>query len=116
MRSICLLLCACFTLAAAPLRAETVPPANGEYIILTGGVSLWTWEKWKASPHDNWWMNFVRASRIRIEQIQQQVPGAQITWLVYRPAYLARAKQDNNDLIGHIQSVRDAFNIKLVFF
>ncbi len=116
MRSICLLLFACFALAAAPLRAEVVPPPNGEYIILTGGVSLWIWEKWKANPHDNWWMNFVRASRIRIEEIKQAQPDAQITWLVYRPSYERRSKQDSNDLISHITSVRDAFGVKLMWF
>ncbi len=116
MRSICLLLLACFTLAAAPVHAEVVPPANGEYIILTGGVSMWIWEKWKASPHDNWWMNFVRASRIRMEEIKTAQPDAKITWLVYRPAYEHRAKQDNNDLISHITSVRDAFGVTLMWF
>src|SRR5258708_7692681 len=95
MRSICLLLITCLLFCTAPVRAADPQPtaASGEFIVLTGGVSLWIWEKWKASPHDNWWMNFVRASRIRIEQIEQQPPGAQVPWLVYRPAYLARAKQ-----------------------
>jgi hypothetical protein len=113
------LLLAVFILATAtaPLRAEEVPPASsGEFIILTGGVSLWVWEKWKANPHDNWWMNFVRASRIRIQEIKTAQPNAQITWLVYRPAYERRAKQENNDLIGHITSVRDAFGVKLMWF
>ena len=105
-------------ISLAPLRAaETVAtPPREEYIILTGGVSLWVWEKWKAQPHDNWWMNFIRASRIRIEQIQEENPGAEITWIVYRPAYLTRAKQENNDLISHINSVRDAFKVKLIWF
>lgn len=118
MRSICLTLLACFTLAtAAPLHADPVPPASsGEFIILTGGVSLWVWEKWKANPHDNWWMNFVRASRIRIQEMREAQPDAQITWLVYRPAYEKRAKQENNDLISHIQSVRDAYGVKLMWF
>src|SRR3954468_12638975 len=117
MRSICLLLLACFTLAATPLRAEPVPPSSsGEYIILTGGVSLWVWEKWKANPHDNWWMNFVRASRIRIQEIKTAQPDAQVTWLVYRPAYEKRSRQDNNDLISHIQSVRDTYGVKLMWF
>ena len=97
---------------AAPAAAE----AGSEYIILTGGVSLWQWEKYKAAPHDNWWMNFVRAARIRIEEIKAQNPNAQITWLVYKPAYVSRSKQDANDLIGHITSVRDTFGVKLVFF
>jgi hypothetical protein len=120
MRLICLLLVVCLALCTTPVQAAGDPPMptaqSGEFIILTGGVSLWIWEKWKAAPHDNWWMNFVRASRIRIEQIQKDAPGAQITWLVYRPAYLARAKQDSNDIIGHIESVRDAYKVHLIFF
>lgn len=110
-----------FLLAFILCLASFVPtvsaaPKQGEYIIIAGGVSLWQWEKYKAAPHDNWWMNFVRASRIRIQQIQAEDPAANITWLVYRPSYIARAKQENNDLIGHIQSVRDTYKVKLVFF
>ena len=118
MRSALLILLAIFTAALAPVRAEEYVPSatSGEFIILTGGVSMWKWEKFKAEPHDNWWMNFVRASRLRIEQIQAASPGAQITWLVYRPAYLNRGRQDNADLISNINSVRDAYHVKLIYF
>ena len=118
MRRSLLLVLTLFLTTLAPLRAADPAPtaASGEFIIMTGGVSMWVWEKWKAQPHDNWWMNFIRASRLRIEQIQATTPGAQITWLVYRPAYVARAKQENNDLVGHIASVRDTYKVKLVWF
>src|SRR3954471_20400527 len=117
MRTLALLL-AFLALVCGSTRAASTPLSDSqkEYIVLTGGVSLWQWEKYKAAPHDNWWMNFVRASRIRIQQIQSENPNANITWLVYKPAYLARAKQEKNDLIGHIESVRDTFHIKLIFF
>lgn len=115
MRSLIVAL-ALLAIVCSPAPAATTAEGGREYIILTGGVSLWQWEKYKAAPHDNWWMNFVRASRIRIQQIQTENPAAQITWLVYRPAYVVRAKQEKNDLIGHIESVRDTFKIKLVFF
>jgi hypothetical protein len=98
-----------------PLRAAE-PAGDREYVILVGGVSLWQWEKYKAAPHDNWWMNFVRAARIRTQQVLEENPNAQVTWLVFRPAYVNRAKQEKNDLISHIQSVRDTFKIKLVWF
>jgi hypothetical protein len=118
MRSALLILLALFTLAQSPLRAaDPVRPASsGEFVIVSGGVSLWVWEKWKAQPHDNWWMNFIRASRIRIAEIRDAEPDAQITWLVYRPAYITRARQENNELLSHIQSVRDAYRVKLVWF
>jgi hypothetical protein len=115
MRHVSLLLVALIGLILAPLQAAADP--SKEHIIICGGVSLHQWERYKAQPHDNWWANFVRASRIRIQQIREQDPSAQITWLVFKPAYLNRVKQENgNNLLTHIQSVRDAFGVKLVFF
>jgi hypothetical protein len=116
MRILVLLLAFLALLCGPTGAATTLSDSQKEYIVLTGGVSMWQWEKYKAAPHDNWWMNFVRASRIRIQQIQTENPNAQITWLVYKPAYEARAKQEKNDLIGHIESVRDTFHVKLIFF
>jgi hypothetical protein len=110
--------CLAFAAAVPAVRAAspTEPQEPGETIILTGGVSLWLWEKWKAQPHDNWWANFVRASRIRIGEIKAARPNQPITWLVYRPAYLTRSRQDSRDYTALITSVRDAFGIKLMWF
>jgi hypothetical protein len=102
-------------IAAEPTPAPVAP--NTEYIILSGGPSLYVWEKWKTEPHDLWWMNFIRAGRIRIQQLEQQgVPGSQITWLVYVPSYRTRAKQEGQNLLSNIESVRDTYGIKLKFF
>ena len=64
-----------------------------------------------------WWGNFVRAARVRIEQIRtEQGPDALITWLVYKPGYVRRAqRQDKADLIGNIVSVRDKYKVNLVW-
>lgn len=113
-------LCFVFALLAAVPALRAADPAEpvqpGETIIVSGGVSLWVWEKWKAQPHDNWWANFVRAARIRIEQIKAAQPSQQITWLVYRPSYITRSRQDSRDYLSLITSVRDAFGIKLMWF
>jgi hypothetical protein len=89
-----------------------------EFILLSGGPSLIEWEKFKAAPHDIWWGNFIRAARVRIEQIRkEQGPDALITWLVHKPSYVRRAtRQDQADLIGNILSVRDKYNVNLVWF
>jgi hypothetical protein len=93
-------------------------PATGEHIIVVGGPSLMVWEKYKGeAAHDHWWANFVRAARIRTEQIRTQAgPDVPITWMVYRQGYVDRAKQEKQDLLSHIASVRDKFNLKLVYF
>jgi hypothetical protein len=91
-------------------------PATGENILLVGGPSLMQWEKYKAQPHDHWWANFVHAARVRTEQIRAQTPDANITWLVYAQGYKDRAVQDKQDLIALIGTVRDKFNLNLVYF
>ncbi len=103
-------------LAVLAFLAQSAQAQQREYVILTGGVSLHQWEKYKAQPHDNWWLNFVRASRIRIQEIRQRDPGALITWLVYRPAYISRASQEGTSLLPTIDSVRDAYNVNLIYF
>jgi hypothetical protein len=96
------------------------PPPDGstvEYVILSGGPSLIQWEKYKASPHDQFWGGFVRAARTRIQLLQGQLrnnPNALITWLVYLEGYRARAKQDQQDLLANIYSVRDKYKINFV--
>jgi len=112
------ILLAAFVFLAPMARAAgpEEPKEPGERVIVSGGVSRWIWEKWKAQPHDNWWANFVRAGRIRIEQIRATDPNAQITWLVYRPAYISRGRQDSRDYLSLINSVRDAFGVRLMWF
>ena len=97
-------------------QAPAATPLNGEYVLLVGGPSLMMWEKYKLQPHDHWWANFIRAARIRTEQIRAQAPDAKVTWLVYRQGYKDRGVQEKQDLFGFIDSVRDKFNLNLVYF
>jgi hypothetical protein len=90
---------------------------TGEHIVATGAVSLKTWEKYKIEPHDNWWLNFVRASRLRIEQLRNQYgPSTQITWLVYSPGYKRRQAQEKENIFSVIDSVRAKYGVKLIYF
>ena len=99
------------------LGLQAAPPAGGEYILLVGGPSMYQWEKYKAFPHDHWWANFVRAARLRTEQLRTQLgPDTKITWLVYRQGYEDRAKQEHQDLISLIGTIRDKFNLNLIWF
>jgi hypothetical protein len=108
-----LILLALFVARQAPAAAA---PANGEYVLLVGGPSLMMWEKYKLQPHDHWWANFIRAARIRTEQIRTTAgPDAKITWLVYRQGYKDRGVQEKQDLFAFIDSVRQKFDLKLVY-
>src|SRR5215467_15779239 len=107
----------CLMLALLLALKGSVFAANGEYVILVGGPSLYKWEKYKLYPHDHWWANFVRAARLRTEQLRGYFgPDQQMTWLVYKQGYLDRAKQEHQDLIALIDSVREKFNLNLVWF
>ncbi len=87
--------------AGRPVHAAATP----EYILLVGGPSLMQWEKYKVQPHDHWWANFVRAARIRTEQLRAKYgPDAKITWLVYKQGYIDRGAQEKQDLLGFIGS------------
>jgi hypothetical protein len=99
------------------LRAEETP-VQKEYVVVTGGPSLIEWEKFKVHPHDHWWANFVRASRIRLGELREQNgPGALITWLVYKPSYVRRGtRQEKRDLLVDIRSVQKKYGVNLVFF
>jgi hypothetical protein len=105
-------------LGSLRLPAAQPEPFQREYVLVTGGVSLMEWEKFKGpEAHDHWWANFVRASRIRVEQIRNEAgPSAKITWLVYKTGYIKRQAQEKQNLLGFIESVRDKFNLKLVYF
>jgi hypothetical protein len=111
MKRLLLLLPLCL-LFASPAPA-TLP---GEYVLLVGGPSLMQWEKYKPQPHDHWWANFIHAARVRTEQIRAQAPDARITWLVYAQGYKDRAVQDKQDLISLIGTVRDKYNLNLIYF
>ncbi|MFL6567792.1 MAG: hypothetical protein ACJ8LI_01385 [Chthoniobacterales bacterium] len=103
--------------ATVPSTHAAAANYTPEYIILVGGPSLMQWEKYKAEPHDHWWANFVRAARIRTEQLREKYgPDAKITWLVYKQGYIDRGAQEKMDLLGFIDSVREKFNINLVYF
>ncbi len=65
-----LLIC---SLSIFALGSKAASPASGEYIMLVGGPSMYQWEKYKAYPHDHWWANFVRAARLRTEQLRTEL-------------------------------------------
>jgi hypothetical protein len=96
-----------------------IASAQSEYIIVSGGPALRQWEDMRkpGEQHDRWWGNFVRTARVRMEELKRRTPpGTIITWLVYRDAYLRRAGEDREPLTSHVESVRDKYGIRLVWF
>jgi hypothetical protein len=99
-------------------RAGAQNSTANEYIVICGGPSLIEWEKLKKVPHDHWWANFVRASRIRLGELRERHgENALVTWMVYKPGYVRRgARQEKRDLLPDIRSVQSKYNLNLVYF
>ncbi len=105
----------------ASVFAMPVPSATAqqqtEYVIVSGGVSLMQWEQYKQQPHDRWWLNFIRAARLRIEEIRNEHGSdALISWHVYAPAYKRRMREESADMFGIINSVQQTYGVRLHFF
>ena len=101
-------LVASFAVLASPLQAVEV--------ILTGGVALKSWEYLRGpAKHDNWWANFVRASTIRIQLARQENPARRIVWVVYRPAYVTRSREEGKDYVKMIRETADRYRVQLVY-
>jgi len=91
---------------------------RGEYILVSGGPATRKFEDLRApgTQHDRWWGNFIRPARIRMEEILKQDPSAMITWLVYRDAYTRRSAEDKRSLTALVESVRDKYHVRLLWF
>lgn len=105
-------------LLATFLPAADANAQGREYIVVSGGPALRTWEDLREEDdrHDRWWGNFVRPAKNRMIQIKERNPGALITWLVYRSAYARRGAEENRPLVSFVESVRDTYGVNLIWF
>lgn len=88
-----------------------------EWIVVSGGPALRFFEHGKADSHDKYWGNFIRASVARIEQLQLSKPqNVEISWLVFRPGYQRRSKEEKLDILSQIISQADALGVQLYWF
>lgn len=105
----------CFTIGlSGRLQAQQI-----EHLIVSGGPALLSWEGYRfaADQHDRWHFNFIRPARVRIEQLRKLYgKDADITWLVYRPAYERRQREDRKPHIENIESVKTKYGVRLVWF
>jgi hypothetical protein len=71
--------------------------ASADHVIMTGGPASRDFEDLRVpqDQHDRWWANFVRASTLRMVEIRKAYgEGAPLVWIVYRPGYQDRGRED----------------------
>ena len=92
------------------------PAVQAVEVILSGGVALKSWEHLRGpSAHDNWWANFIRAATVQMDMTRKKTPDARIVWIVYRPSYVTRSREDGKDYIEMIKGQALKRNVKLVW-
>lgn len=90
-------------------------PATGVEVILTGGVALKSWEYLRGpAKHDNWWANFVRASTVHMQLQRAHDPQLRFVWIVYRPAYVTRGREEGVDYVSRIRDTARRIGAELV--
>lgn len=86
-------------------------------VVLAGGVALRQWEQLRGpQAHDKWWANFIRASTMHMASLRSKDAHSRITWIVYKPAYHARAKADGKPYVTWIEDNAKRYGAQLVWF
>jgi hypothetical protein len=93
--------------------------ARAEHVIVCGAPALRSWEDLRTEQerHDRWWANFVRASTLRMDQIRQERGAeAALVWLVYKPGYDARGREDGQPYTTWIAEQATKRSATLIWF
>lgn len=93
--------------------------AHAEHVIVAGGPALRKWENYRVSDdqHDRWWANFIRASTLRMAEVRLAYGrDASLVWLVYRPGYETRGREDGKPYTTWIAEQASKRGATLIWF
>lgn len=93
--------------------------SQAEHVIVTGGPALRKWENYRVSDdqHDRWWANFVRAATLRMAEVRLAYgKDADLVWLVYRPGYETRGREDGKPYTKWISEQASKRGATLIWF
>ena len=95
------------------------PSLRADHVIVAGGPALRKWEdlRIKEDQHDRWWANFIRASTLRMAEIRKACgSNAPLVWIIYRPSYQARSREDGKPYTTWISEVAAERRATLIWF
>ncbi len=99
-----------------PLLFACAPLSHAVDVVLAGGVALKSWEHLRGPvAHDNWWANFIRASTVYMDKELKKRPDARFVWIVFRPSYITRGKEEGKDYISMIREQAAKRKARLIF-
>ncbi len=108
-----------FHLLVLAILLPLMAPAQAEHVIVAGGPAMRKWEDFRITQdqHDRWWANFIRASTLRMDEIRKAYGSdAKLVWLVYRPSYQTRGREDGKPYISWISGQAAKRRASLVWF
>jgi hypothetical protein len=89
-----------------------------DHVIVSGGPSLKRWEQYRVpeDQHDRWWANFIRGGTMRMDEIRKAYGNeAPLVWIVYRPAYEMRGREDGQNYVSMIEQQASKRNASLIW-
>ena len=100
------------------LLAAVVPALQAqEIILLSGGPAVRSFEKFKINSHDKYWGNFIDSALQRAKDLQAEAKTTdKIVWLVFRPSYLSRGREDNQDYLKIIEERGKLVGVSPIYF
>lgn len=108
MRSLAFLLAG--WVMALPVQAHDV-------VLISGGPALRSFEKYKKASHDKYWGNFIDSALTRAAELKKELPpGDQIVWLVFRPSYVSRTREDEQDYLKIIEERGARVGVTPIYF
>ncbi len=93
--------------------------SEADHVIISAGPALRRWEDLRTprDQHDRFWGNFIRAATLRMDEIRQAYSAdAPIVWMVFRPGYVTRGKEDREPYTTWISQVAAKRRVKLLWF
>lgn len=88
-----------------------------EHIYVSGGPALRFHERYKKNTHDRFWGNFIQSALARYRKAKPaKESGEFFTWLVFKPAYVSRGKEEGRDLVALTEKMIKPTGAKLIWF
>ena len=98
----------------------TILPASlmaNDIVLISGGPALRSHERFKTASHDKYWGNFIDSALARVGELRKEIgPEDRLTWLVFRPGYVTRSQEDQQDYFKMLEERGQKHDLVPVYF
>mgnify|MGYP003343970206 FL=1 len=99
------------------ITAITASVMANDIVLISGGPALRSHERFKSASHDKYWGNFIDSALARVGELRKELgPEDRLTWLVFRPGYVTRSQEDQQDYFKTIEERGQKNGLTPVYF